>query len=168
MNNRLQCCCFFGHRKINKTDKLKKTVMDAVENLIVTKNVDTFLFGSKSQFNDLCYETVTELKNVYPYIKRIYVRAEYPDADESYINYLLERFDYTYFPRKILLAGKAAYVERNYEMIDSSEYCIIYYDENYTPMKRNTSCFKRKSGTKLAFDYAVKKCIIINTKSMLY
>lgn len=55
-------------------------------------------------------------------------------------------------------AGKAAYVERNCEMIDKSSFCVVYYNENYTPNRKNS-----KSGTKIAYDYAVKKHIqIIN------
>ena len=59
-------------------------------------------------------------------------------------------------------AGKAAYVERNYEMIDNSSYCIIYYDENYMPPRRKNSRrelfdYQPKSGTAVAYDYAIKK-----------
>ncbi len=36
-------------------------------------------------------------------------------------------------------------------MIDNSCYCIVYYDEAVTPATR-------KSGTKIALDYATKKC----------
>ena len=42
--------------------------------------------------------------------------------------------DNTYYPSKMIDAGKAAYVERNYEMINNSRYCICYYDENYMPL----------------------------------
>jgi hypothetical protein len=35
-------------------------------------------------------------------------------------------------------------------MIDNSQYCIVYYDEPNAPTSR-------KSGTKIALDYAVKK-----------
>ena len=72
-------CCFFGHRTINETEELKSKLIETIEKLIVEKQVDTFLFGSKSRFNSLCQETVTELKEKYPHIKRIYVRAEYPN-----------------------------------------------------------------------------------------
>ena len=67
-------------------------------------------------------------------------------------------------------AGKAAYVERNYEMIDNSRYCICYYDENYTPPRRKNSrqdllVYQPKSGTGIAFDYARKQGLnIINLK----
>ena len=80
--------CFFGHRKINETEELKSKLFEIIEKLIVDEKVDTFLFGSKSRFNSLCLELVTEIKEKYPHIKRIYVRAEYPDINEHYKNYL--------------------------------------------------------------------------------
>lgn len=112
--------------------------------------MDTFLFGSKSRFNNLCLDTVTKIKEKYPHIKRIYVRTEYQNINEQYTNYLLESYEDTYYPEHIIAFGRAAYVERNYEMMDKSLFCIIYYDEANTPTTR-------KSGTKIALDYAVKK-----------
>ncbi len=126
-------CCFFGHRKINETEELKSKLIEIIEKLIVDENVDTFLLGSKSRFNSLCQETVTEIKEKYPHIKRIYVRAEYPDINEQYTNYLLESYEDTYYPGHIIGFGRAAYVERNYEMINKSHYCIVYYDEQNAP-----------------------------------
>ena len=114
------------------------------------EKVDTFLFGSKSRFNSLCLELVTQIKEKYPHIKRVYVRAEYPYISDDYKNYLLESYEDTYFPEKLIGANKASYVERNYEMIDSSRFCIVYYDETYAP----TIC---KSGTKIALNYAIKQ-----------
>lgn len=142
-------CCFFGHRTINETEELKSKLIEVIEKLIVDENVDTFLFGSKSRFNSLCLELVTELKEKYSHIKRIYVRAEYPDINEQYTNYLLESYEETYYPEHIRSSGKAAYVERNYEMINKSHFCIVYYDEPNAPTTR-------KSGTKIALDHAVK------------
>ena len=144
-------CCFFGHKKLRETEELKFKLIGIIEKLIVEKQVDTFLFGSKSRFNSLCLELVTETKEKYPHIKRIYVRAEYPYIREPYKKYLLERYEDTYYPEKITNAGRAAYVERNYEMIDKSNYCVFYYDEQGAPTTR-------KSGTKVALDYAIKKC----------
>ena len=143
-------CCFFGHRTINETEELKLKLHEIIEKLIVEKKVNTFLFGSKSRFNSLCRETVTEIKEKYPYIKRVYIRAEYPYISEHYKNYLLESYEDTYYPEKIINSGRVAYVERNYEMIDNSHYCIVYYNES------NASA-TRKSGTKIALDYAIKQ-----------
>ena len=120
-------CCFIGHRTINETEELKLMLCDIIEKLIVENSVDTFLFGSKSRFNSLCHELVTEIKEKYPHIKRVYVRAEYPDINEHYKNYLLESYEDTYYPEKIMNSGRAVYVERNYEMIDKSHFCIKQY-----------------------------------------
>ena len=142
-----QVCSIFGHRKIKETRELRSQLYTCMEDLILNKGVDTFLFGSKSRFNDLCYEIVSELKEKHPNIKRVYVRAEFPEISDSYHAYLLERYEDTYFPEKLLHAGKAVYVERNFEMIRKSRYCLVYYDESVAPTKR-------KSGTKIALSYA--------------
>lgn len=151
-------CCFFGHRTINETEELKAKLYKTIESLIVNENVDTFLFGSKSRFDSLCLELVTKLKEKHPHIKRIYVRAEFPIISDEYKAYLLESYEDTYYPEKLIDAGKAVYVERNIEMINRSRFCIVYFDESYAPSKR-------KSGTKIALDYAVKckkKTFILN------
>ena len=77
-------CCFFGHRTINETEELKSRLCETIERVITEENIDTFLFGSKSRFNDLSYETVSLIKVKYPHIKRVYVRAEYPIISDTY------------------------------------------------------------------------------------
>ncbi len=143
-------CCFFGHRTINETEELKNKLKETIERLITEEKVDTFLFGSGSRFNTLCRDLVTEIKEKYPHIKRIYVRAEFPYINDEYTAYLLNLYDDTYYPEKIIGAGRAAYVERNYEMIDNSFFCVVYYNEENIPTTR-------KSGTKIALEYAIKK-----------
>ena len=81
---------------------------------------------------------------------------------------MLQHYEDTYFPEYMENAGRASYVERNQEMINKSDFCIVYYDENYAPPKRKNSRrdltdYQPRSGTKIAYDYAVKKKkIIIN------
>ena len=113
------------------------------------------MFGSMSRFNDLCHELVTKAKEKYPYIKRIYVRAEFPYINDSYKAYLLKEYEETYYPKKLMDSGRASYIKRNYEMIRNSNICVFYYDERYAPAAR-------RSGTRIALEYAVKlnKCII--------
>ena len=159
---------FIGHRRIQNSENLSEQLKTIILNLIDDKQVDTFLFGSRSAFDEVCLETVTGIKLIRPHIKRIYVRAAYPSIDSGYKAYLLKFYDATYIPDTIVKAGKAAYVERNRYMIDKADVCIFYYDENYLPPlkaatgKRIFSC-QPKSGTKVAYDYAVqKKKAIIN------
>lgn len=149
-------CCVFGHRKLKKDNRFLKRLEREAENLITEQKVDTFLFGSKSDFNSICYDVITTLKSKYPHIKRIYVRAEFPCIDESFEQYLLGKYEQSFFPKEIEGSGKAVYVERNCRMIDMSSFCIVYYNEEYKYPHR-------KSGTKTAFEYAKRKNkIIIN------
>ena len=109
------------------------------------------MFGSKSQFNDMCYKIVTEFREKYSHIKRIYVRAEFPYIDDNYKSFLLQNYEDTYYPEK---------------MINNSNFCICYYDENYTPKRRKNNRgdlidFQQKSGTKLAYSYAKRKNIVV-------
>ena len=138
---------FIGHNDIIVTDTLVKNIKETIIQL-VKKGVKIFLFGSKSRFNDICLDITNKLKEIYKDIICINVRAEYPIIDEDYENYLLQFYNQTYFPKKICGAGKYAYVKRNYIMIDCSNICVFYYDKNYR---------KEKSGTKTAYEYAIKR-----------
>lgn len=168
--------CFIGHRKISVDENFISQLKKRIEQLIVGENFDTFLFGSRSEFNDLCLKIVTELQNAYPKIKRIYVRSAYPYIGKDYEKYLLTFYDKTYIPDKVTNAGKASYVERNQHMIDKSDLCVFYYDETYLPTKKTVS-YKHyiplpysqpNSGTKLAYQYAVfKKKTVLNVFSNL-
>ena len=158
--------CFFGHRKISATDGLKTVLYREIENLIVFDKITTFLFGSKSQFDDLCYQVVTILKNKHPDIQRIYVRAEFEYIDgegsRAYREGLLEHYEDTYYPECVSGAGKAVYVKRNQHMIDKSSVCVVFYDKNYLPARRKQSRrdlfdYQPASGTGIAYQYAVKK-----------
>lgn len=153
---------FIGHRKIQNSELLTEQIKRTVLNLIDEKQVDTFLFGSKSDFNSLCLEVVTELQKERPQIRRIYVRAEYPYISKDYEDYLLESYDATYIPENVINAGKTAYVERNYHMIDKADLCIFYYDENYKPplkpaTRGRITREQPKSGTKVAYEYAIRQ-----------
>ncbi len=141
-------CCFIGHREIRNSAELEKRLYVIIENLILS-GVATFFFSSKSKFNDLCLAVTTKLKTKYPNIKRVYIRAEYQFINDDYLNYLLQFYDDTLYPNEIINAGKAVYVKRNIYMIDRSDFCIFYFDENYQSTY--------KSGTKIAYSHAVKK-----------
>lgn len=133
-----------------------------IEELIIYNNVGIFLFGSKSEFDSLCREIVAELKIKHPYIHRIYIRAEYQYISDDYEKYLLQTCDETYYSERAVGGGKAVYVERNQEMIDKADICIVYYKDNYLPPrrrngKRDLFDYQPKSGTAVAYDYAVRK-----------
>ena len=152
--------CFIGHRTLERTEEIISSLKETVLKLI-KEGAIAFLFGSMSDFNSLSWEVVTELKKEYPFIKRIYVRATYPKIEVAYEKHLLEFYEETYYPESILNAGKTVYIQRNYEMINKSKFCIMYFDENYVPTMRNRktelSDHRPKSGTQIAHDFALKK-----------
>ena len=153
--------CFIGHRKIDKSEELISSLRETIVALI-SKGATTFLFGSRSKFDDLCWEEVTELRAQFPFIKRVYVRSAYQYISKIYEEYLLEFYEETYFPAKLENAGRASYVERNQEMINISDFCVFYYNTEYKPPLRKQSrsalsAYQPKSGTKLAYEYALKK-----------
>lgn len=169
-------CSFFGHRTIEITDELKQKVIAIVEDLIVNHNVSVFLFGSRSNFNQLCHLAVTELKTKYPNITRkcYTCRSEtcFLESERGYWegvysrlgndNVILLGVEEETEHKTKYLSGRASYVERNQAMIDDSDWCVFYYDEKYQPdtrkcSKRGVGYYQPKSGTKLAYIYAKQK-----------
>ena len=167
----MKTCCFIGHRNVKETLELCRELRKTIIWLIEEQDVRVFLFGSVSDFDTLCLDSVTQIKKAYPEIQRVYVRAEYAYISEQYKNYLLESYDDTFMPKRVENAGRASYVERNQEMIDASDFCVFYYNEEYKPpmrkiCKRALTSYQPKSGTKLAYEYAKqKKKEIINLYS---
>ena len=180
-------CCFIGHRSIELTDDLLQQLKGTIKRLILEEGVRYFLFGSRSAFDDLCHHIVTELQNEYPHIVRVAYtrRSEYAvkaeekeKLERSWASVLktevkLKDYDAEVQSDRVYSAGKASYVERNQEMIDNSDFCIFYYNESYLPPKRkrtnrDLSTYQPKSGTRLAYEYAIQKSkngekVVINT-----
>lgn len=79
-------CSFIGHRKVDEIDKVRDRLKAVVLELLA-QGTNTFYFGSRSQFDDLAWETVSELKEEYPNIKRVYVRSMYAELSGYYEKY---------------------------------------------------------------------------------
>ena len=71
-----------GHKQIDITPTLTENLYAYLNQSIINKKVDIFLFGSNSQFNDLCYKIVSNLKEKFSHVKRVYVRAEYENIHD--------------------------------------------------------------------------------------
>ena len=161
--------CFIGHRKIERTPEIEKKLRKILLKLIKNGTVN-FIFGDHSEFNYLCYDIVTELKETYPQIKRIKFRKDYEDTDDYTMQFLITGYEENICPKGVGSSGRASYVERNQAMIRESDVCIFYYDENYLPKRRyydkyEMYMYQPKSGTALAYKYALKmKKRIFNLK----
>ena len=169
-------CCFIGHRNVPDTEKLRERIRETVLKLINDENATLFLFGSRSDFDSICHDVVTELQEVYPNIKRIAYTCRHETATmkedkaekERIWSNILKRpvrfrdYDAEYEHPTKYTSGRANYVERNQAMINDSDFCIFYFDETYKPPRRKygksyLSDYQPKSGTATAFAYAVRK-----------
>lgn len=168
--------CFIGHRTVTDVEQVKSQLIKTVEKLI-SDGADTFLFGSRSQFDALCWEVVTKLKEQHPDIKRI----SYNTSNETAITSKEERlrleqiysqltgnkihlreYESVVKSQKSETATKNAYIMRNQEMIDDSDICVFYYNQDYLPPRRQQSSksvvdYQPQSGTAIAFAYAKGK-----------
>ena len=169
-------CSFFGYRKIKETEDLVQCLRNKIVELIEQYGVKIFLFGSRSDFDELCHRIVTELRVKYPDLQR---RAYTCRSETCILENERGKWEKIYSEvknREVHLlgveqevehknkwtAGRASYVERNQAMIDDSDYCIFYYNPYYQPPRRKYSkCsfgdYQPKSGTQLALDYAYKR-----------
>ena len=168
--------CFIGHRTVADTEKVKTKLINIILTLI-ENGADTFLFGSRSDFNSLCWEVVTELKEKYPNIKRVCYNAPHETAFtskeerencERLFSQMTKQkvhftdYEQTVNPQKELKANKNAYIMRNQAMIDASDVCVFYYNKDYMPPMRKSANrylpdYQPKSGTATAFAYATQK-----------
>ncbi len=157
-------CAFLGHRKIDIDPDLIDKLENIIKSLIVDNGVTTFLFGSKSQFNDLCYKLVTKLKEQYLYLERVVYTCKSEgcllESQRERWEEILNGHKYIkeplfFYEREVefankYVAGKAGYIERNQAMIKDSDICVIYYLENYLPSKI------QKSGTVFSYKYIMQ------------
>ena len=140
-------CTFFGHKEIEITESLKNRLYDKIESLIIS-GFGEFYFGGLSDFDDLCYFTVSTLKEKYPWIRRIFClydprherEAKRPswlkERNFEHVEYLSLSFDWWY--QRIYF--------RNVEMINLCDYVIFFVREDAD----------KRSGAKKALDYASK------------
>ena len=160
-------CCFIGHRKLDETEEFKREVANCIKEL-ANMGIKSFLLGSNSEFDTLCHNLLSELKNENADIERIAYTCKgdvcFLDCEKDE---WIERFRVIHKSLNILtverevcfegreLAGRASYVERNKAMIDASDICVFYYNPKYIPQTKKHQ--SKKSGTKIAYDYAQMK-----------
>ncbi len=139
-------CSFFGHRDANITDRLyamtTTEIMKAVE-----LGYRTFYFGGYGDFDDLCHEILTKIKDENPELK---IRRIYCVSQEKYlyksVRYFNREDNDEIIYRLPSFSGwyKNIYF-RNCAMIDQSN-LIIFYAES-----------KENSGAYKAYKYAKNK-----------
>lgn len=150
-------CSVFGHAKIVNTEELREKLKLIFVKMIVGKDVRNFYFGGLGEFDELCWEIITELKLQFNDIKRIFClsdpRYKNPSKRPRWINtddyeeiiYFDLDFDYWY----------TRIYYRNCEIINRSDFVVFYVEHS------------EQSGAYKMMKYAIKnKKRIINICNM--
>lgn len=146
-------CSFFGHRTVDAKENIIELIKTEIYKAIEF-GCTTFFFGGYGEFDDLCYQVLTEVIRERPEfnLKRKYCVSQerflckktpyFNREDYDDVVYLVPSFDGWY---------KSIYF-RNCAMIDNSDYVVFYAEE------------KKDSGAYKALKYAKKQKdkIIVN------
>ena len=139
-------CSFFGHRTINTTD----TIL-AATTAEIWKAVDfgcrVFFFGGYGDFDDLCYQIVTNIQNQNPQfnIKRVYCVSQERYLRKTVRYFRRENYDEIIYLMPSFEGWYKSIYFRNCAMIDQSSFVIFYAEE------------RENSGAYKAYRYAKTK-----------
>jgi len=144
--NEYSICSFFGHRNVEKTPELEEKTRAEIEK-IIKNGCHTFYFGGYGDFDDFCYQIVTQIKEERPDLKihRIYCVSQEKLLRKSYHYYRKEDYDDVIYLEPSFNGWYKSIYYRNCAMIDNSDYIIFYCEE------------RADSGAYKAYKYAVKQ-----------
>ncbi len=139
-------CSCFGHTYVDITDDLiarTKTEIDKA----VADGVRIFLFGDRSDFDDLCYDLITEKRNAEPWlnIRRVFcfsLETQFRKPPRWFIPKEYEALD---CPLKIYDYWYTSIYYRNLAMIDQSDLILFWVEP------------RENSGAYKTYQYAVRK-----------
>ena len=131
--DKIKCCCFTGHRKINVTNelivRLNKTLTDLIEN-----GATDFYAGGALGWDSIAAEAVLKLREIYPQIKLHLVLP--CSSEEQTIKWSdTQKAEYQNIPNA---ADKVEYTSdryydgcmkvRNARLVELADCCVCYYD----------------------------------------
>ena len=139
-------CSCFGHSDVDITDDLIARTRIEIGKAI-EDSVRIFLFGGRSDFDDLCYDLVTEKKNDNPQlnIKRVFCFALDKQLRKPPRWYVPKEYEALECPTKDFDYWYTAIYYRNLAMIDQSDLILFWVEE------------RENSGAYKTYRYAVKK-----------
>lgn len=139
-------CSCFGHYDIDITDALIARTRIEIDKA-VADGVRVFLFGGISDFDDLCYDLVTEKRNAEPQlnIKRVFCFALDKQLRKPPHWFVRKEYEALECPTKDFDYWYTAIYYRNLAMIDRSDLILFCVEE-----RENSGAFK-------TYQYAVKK-----------
>ena len=131
---------------------------EVLTKLVSKEGARVFLFNNSGQFDQSCFEIVSQLKTRSPEIERHYYHGVF-DYDVGYVSYMKERYEKVFFPEKGVPLKRCL---RDRQMIDKCDVLVTYYYDLLLEEEPN-------SPIALAVAYArQKKKQIINLYDLLF
>lgn len=138
---------FFGHRVIERPLVIAQRLEELIQSLAKQKEYVEFLVGRDGEFDSLVSSAIRKVtkNNDYGNTAHVlvlpYMRAEYRDNEEYFLNYYDE---VEICARSCNAHYKSAIMIRNRDMIDRSDLVVCYVEHN-------------KGGAYSSMQYAVKQ-----------
>lgn len=139
-------CSCFGHLSVDITEELTSRTRREIEKAI-EDGVRIFLFGGRSDFDDLCYTIVTEKKNANPNLnlKSFFCFALDKQLKKPPAWFVRKEYEALICPAKQFDYWYTAIYYRNLAMIDKSDLILFYVEK------------RENSGAYKTYRYAQKK-----------
>lgn len=146
MTAAIKTCSCFGHSVVDITDELIERTRTEIDRAI-RDGVRIFLFGGRSDFDDLCYDLVTEKKNADPKlnIERVFCFALEKQLAKPPVWFVQKEYEALECPTKHFDYWYTAIYFRNLAMVDRSDLALFYAEQ------------RKNSGAYKTYLYAVKK-----------
>ena len=144
-------CSCFGHFNVDITDELTARTRIEIDKAI-NDGVRIFLFGGRSDFDDLCYDLVTEKRNANPQlgIKRVFCFPLEKQLRKPPRWFSIKEYEALECPAKDFDYWYTSIYYRNLAMIDNSDLILFCVEQ------------RENSGAYKAYRYALKKhkCVV--------
>ncbi len=139
-------CSCFGHSDVEITDELRARTSKEIDKA-VADGIKNFLFGGRSDFDDLVYDIVSQKMQRQPTlgIKRIFCFPLDRDLIKPPYWFVKKEYEGYDCPPKDFYSWYTALYYRNCAMIDQSDLVLFYAEA------------RENSGAYKAYKYAVKK-----------
>lgn len=146
MDTTEKTCSCFGHSEVDITDDLIARTRAAIDKA-VADGIRIFLFGGRSDFDDLCYDLVSEKRNAEPQlnIKRVFCFALDKQLRKPPRWFIKKEYEALECPTKDFDYWYTAIYYRNLAMIDQSDLILFWVEQ------------RENSGAYKTYLYAFKK-----------
>ena len=125
----MKAISFFGHSNCPCTSELFERVYALVKHQIMFEGADVFYFGGFSDFDSMCLDVVTKLKEEFPNIMRVFCVPQYKWIRKPPKWLDKNAYDAVEFPTMKFEWWYTCIYYRNCAVIDQSDFIIFYAQE---------------------------------------